>query len=143
MSRNRNWRPKGEGFRNHFDDGSVACWLRRNPDKTLTCVVYLNEERCEEHAGIWEITCRPGSPIIAEICDKACRVNWVAGDDMDDDYWGVYSYTRRPVPRGPRRGPKVRGYKSWARARPMSKHPKTWRIFMRRRRWWQLPRKFR
>lgn len=114
----RRFRPKGKGWRNIFDHGDSAMWLRRNEvhnwdgEDSISCVVYLNwGEDYSARNGIWEIECEPNAGILHTLLDKVSRIYFVEGDPIE--VWeghGVISYTRRPVPAGERRSPKVRGY---------------------------------
>lgn len=139
MARNRNWRPRGKGFRQIFDHGVTACWMRLEADQTVTCVVYIGSNYGSPFEGIWTLRCRRGAPIFWSIINKPHRVYFVENDD--DHWYGCLSYERQPVPQVTRRGPKRRGYRR--RPRPMRKNPWTYDQTRYRFRGTQLPRKFR
>jgi hypothetical protein len=103
-------------------------WLRREPDKSITAVVYVGYGDGARYQGIWTLSCKPGAPILRSIIDKPHRVAWVL-DEPDDPWFGACLMGWRSVPGGPvRRRPKTRGRKSSRRV-----HSPVW----------LLPRKFR
>ena len=114
--RPRPWRPHGWGFRRIFDTGCTACWLRREWDGSVTCVVYLAYGSGDTRDGIWTLECRPGDPILYEIYDKPHRVAWVQDVPAERRWFGGTLIDKQPMPAGPpRRSPKIRGWRSGRR----------------------------
>lgn len=128
-SRNRRWRPKGQGFRCIFDSGTAAMWLRREDNASLTCVVYLDWD-WPDRDGIWTLRCDPGAWMLYDVIDKPHRVGWILTGDSAS--LGAELLSRVPVPSGPeRRSPRIRGRRHGRRRIQQSPQG------------WLLPRKYR
>ena len=111
MARNRGWNPpRKAGYRKIFDsrDGTIACWMRRESDDTVTAIVYLDWID-SPYDGIWTVNALPGSPILGSLYDKPRRVTLAFDPGNRDGFWGR-AVSHAPIPRGRprRRGVKVR-----------------------------------
>ena len=110
MPRPRRWKPKGKGFRSIVDAGTVAVWMRREPDRTVTAVVFIDHgPDGGPYNGIWTVNSVWDGPILWQVRNKPHRVRWAFDADINDD--GEYGrpIAWQPIPAGqPRRRPKVR-----------------------------------
>ncbi|MGA4989907.1 hypothetical protein [Nonomuraea bangladeshensis] len=125
MGRPRRWRPRGSGFRRILDAGTTAVWMRREPDRTVTVVVYLDHgPDGGPYNGIWTVNSDWDGPILWQARNKPHRVRWAFDEQANDD--GEYGrpVEWQPIPGGPpRRRPKTRS--TWKHYRGVRRMPRT------------------
>lgn len=114
--RPRRWHP-GKGYRCIRDSGSVAIWMRLEPDLTVSVVVYLDGYG-PNRDGIWTVNAAPSGPILYAVIDKPHRVTWAFAERIDDYYGTPVTFQPLPKTKSPRRGPKNR---TWRRTQRMRK----------------------